>query len=337
MKNKKVLVTGAAGFMGSHLSEYLANEGYDVYGVDNLSIGRRSNIPSNITFIECDLVDSKKTRALIEDFKPPLVYHLAAWAHEGLSQFMPRLITENNYNAFLNLIIPAVNNGLERIVVASSMSVYGSQSPPFEEKMPKKPEDIYGVAKAAMEDATRILADVHGFDYSIVRPHNVYGPRQALWDPYRNVVAIFINRVMKGLPPVIYGDGTQVRAFSYIDDVTPYIAKTGLVENSKGEIFNIGPLEEYTINELAKIILETFKSNLEPIYMLERPREVKNAFCTNAKAKRLLGYHSTTDLKKGVEKMVEWAKEIGPQDFRYLEELELSGKNVPETWNEKLL
>ena len=337
MKEKRILVTGAAGFMGSHLAEYLANEGHEVYGVDNFSIGRPENVPKNITFIKCDLTDRASTKKLIGDVKPTLVYHLAAWAHEGLSQFMPRLIIENNLNALLNLIIPAINNGIKRIVVASSMSVYGGQKPPFDEIMPVRPEDIYAVAKVAMEKTTEILADVHGFDYTIIRPHNVYGPRQATWDPYRNVVAIFINRVMKGQPPIIYGDGRQTRAFSYIDDVNSYIAMAGFSDKTKGEIINIGPTKGYSINELANVVLKAFNSRLRPVHVTIRPREVKDAYCTNEKAKKLLGYHTTTDLETGVAKMIDWAKKLGPQEFQYLEEFELTGKNIPQPWSEKLM
>lgn len=332
---KRILVTGVAGFMGSHLAEALANKGHKVYGIDNLSIGRKQNIPKNITFIKCDLVNLKAAKIVIEKIKPSLVYHLAAWAHEGLSQFMPKLITENNYNAFLNLLIPAINNDMERIVVTSSMSVYGDQKPPFDEEMPLKPVDIYAVSKMAIEKSTKILAEVHRFEYTIVRPHNVYGPKQALWDPYRNVVAIFINRLMKNLPPIIYGDGKQTRSFSYIDDVTPYIAKCGFIREAKGETINIGPLEKYTLNELAYTVLSAFESDLKPIYMPARPHEVKHAYCANDKSKKLLGYRTTIGLKEGVKRMVAWAKKMGPQEFQYLLKLELAGTNVPEPWLNK--
>jgi UDP-glucose 4-epimerase len=254
----RILVTGAAGFMGSHLSEYLANEGHRVYGIDNLSIGIKENVPENIFFEVVDLRDADEIETIIKEFKPELIYHAAAWAHEGLSQFMPRLITENNYNAFLNLIIPAIKYGTKRVVIFSSMSIYGDQKPPFDETLDRKPEDVYAVAKSAMEYTTEILADVHGFDYTIIRPHNVYGPKQMLHDPYRNVVGIFMNRIMKNLPPIIYGDGNQTRAFTYIDDVTPYVARAGFLEATKGQIINIGPTEEYSINLLADTVLRHF-------------------------------------------------------------------------------
>src|SRR5258708_13400755 len=124
--------------------------------------------------------------------------------------------------------------------------------------MNRKPEDVYAVAKTAIETTTEILADVHGFDYTIVRPHNVYGPRQMLHDPYRNVVGIFMNRVMKGQAPIIYGDGKQTRAFTYIDDVTPYVSSAGFLESTKGETINVGPLEEFIINKLAESLLTAF-------------------------------------------------------------------------------
>jgi UDP-glucose 4-epimerase len=334
----RILVTGAAGFMGSHLAEALANEGHTVYGIDNLSIGIRENVPANIKFAVMDMTDADDMASVIEECKPEIIFHLAAWAHEGLSQFMPRLITENNYNAFMNLIVPAIRHGMKRIVVFSSMSVYGAQTPPFSETMPRQPEDIYAVAKSAMEYATEILADVHGFDYTIIRPHNVYGERQALHDPYRNVVAIFMNRVMKGLAPIIYGDGEQTRAFTYIADVIPYVIKAGFLEETKGEIINIGPLEEYTINRLAESVLKAFsRTDLVPEHIEDRPREVKHAYCTNDKAIALLGYKTSVSLDEGVGRMAEWAKKLGPQDFKYLEQLELEGSKIPETWTKKLI
>src|SRR5258706_9286009 len=300
----KILCTGCAGFMASHLAEYLANEGHEVYGIDNESIGIKANVPTNIKYAKIDMRNAEDMKSLIEECKPELIYNLAAWAHEGLCQFMPRLITENNYNAFLNLIIPAINNGMKRIVVCSSMSVYGSQTPPFNEELPRQPEDVYAVAKAAMEKTTEILADVHGFDYTIIRPHNVYGERQMLHDPYRNVVGIFINRLLNGKPPIIYGDGEQTRAFSYIGDVTPYIAKSGFQDNTKGQIINIGPTEEYSLNTLANVVLKSLDSPLFPIHVAARPLEVKDAYSTNEKAKTLLGYETKTTLESGVHRFV---------------------------------
>lgn len=333
-----VLVTGAAGLLGSWLAGYLAAEGNNVYGIDNESVGFRENVPDNIKYAKIDMRWQGAMQSLIEEVKPSHIFHLASLAHEGLSQFSPRLVTENNYNIFLNLIIPTINNGLERFLFTSSTAIYGAQRPPFDEKLPLQPVDVYGVSKAATESTLAILADVHGFDYTIVRPHNIIGPRQNMSDPYRNVAAIMMNRVLQGKEPIIYGDGNQTRAFSYVDDVTPYLAKAGFLEETKGEIINIGPLEEFTINHLAETILKVAeRTDLVPIHVADRPKEVKHAYCTNNKAIKLLGYKTSTKFEDGIRKMWEWAKKRGPQEFKYLDELELKGKNLPSTWGEKLL
>jgi UDP-glucose 4-epimerase len=200
------------------------------------------------------------------------------------------------------------------------------------------------VAKTAMEEATEILAKVYKFEYIIVRPHNVYGPRQNLADPYRNVIGIFINCILNNKNFYIYGDGEQKRAFTYIDDFNPYFVKTGFLASVVGEIINIGPSQEYTINQLARIVLKTFfpdgrvPRHLQPKYLPMRPQEVKEAYCTNTKAKKLLGYRTSVSLEEGVRKMVVWAREIGPQKFKYLKEgLELETKDTPLIWSKRLI
>jgi UDP-glucose 4-epimerase len=331
----KILITGAAGFMGSHLFDYLLNQGYDVYGIDNYSLG----IYKHERIYNLDLVDKEKTSEFITKIKPNIVFHLAAWAHEGLSQFMPIKINDNNYTAYLNLLIPCIKNKVKRIVVCSSMSVYGSQEPPFTEEMDLKPEDIYAVSKKSMEEATKILAKVYSdLEYVILRPHNVIGPRQCLHDPYRNVAAIFINKMLEGKPFYIYGDGEQKRSFSYIDDVTPYVAEAGFKDIS-GEVINIGPIEEFTVNYLARVIMENFPENkhLSPIYLPDRPLEVKNAWSSNERAISVLGYKTNTKFEDGVKKMCEWAKSIGYQKPVYLDSLELENDSTPITWRDKLI
>lgn len=340
----KILVTGAAGFMGSHLVDYLVKNGHKAYGIDDLSGGFMRNVSPKSVFYKIDLRNKEKTISLIKKIKPQVIFHLAADATEGRSQFTPIECTTRNYNAYLHVLSGAITAKTKRIVLASSMSVYGDQTPPFSEDMKPKPVDMYGIAKTSMEQATYVLAQVYGFEYVILRAHNVYGPRQNLSDPYRNVIGIFINRMLQRKHFFIYGDGTQKRSFSYIDDVTPYLAKAGFLRETNGEIINIGPKEENTINEIATEVLSHFVSDLEhipkhlkPLCLPERPQEVRYAYCTDEKARKLLGFRQRVKLKEGIAKMVSWAEKIGPQKFTYLKNLELVAKETPKTWTKKLI
>lgn len=339
----RILVTGSAGFMGCHLVDHLIMEGHKVYGIDDLSGGYMRNVNPKSIFKKIDLRQKKPTISFIAKIRPQIIYHLAADAAEGRSQFTPIRSTESNFNASLNVLVGAVKAKTKRVVMTSSMSVYGDQKPPFDESMTAKPVDIYGISKAAMEEVTKVLSNVYGFEYTIIRPHNVYGPKQNLADPYRNVVGIFINCLMQDKNFYIYGDGEQKRAFSYINDVTPYIAKVGFLKNTAGEVINVGPQDEYTINQLAKEVLSYFvdlgniPKHLQPVYLPDRPQEVKYAYSTDKKAKALLGFKKNTALKIGIAKMVQWAKSIGPQKFKYLNCLELTTKQTPKTWENKLI
>ena len=340
----KILVTGAAGFMGSHLVNSLIDKKHQVYGVDDLSGGYLRNVNPQSKFTKLDLRHRSKTATYINKVKPDLLFHLAADASEGRSQFTPLSATERNYLAYLYTLIPCIKNGLKKVVLTSSMSVYGAQKPPFSEKLPPRPEDIYGIAKTAMEEATQVLSKVHEFEYTIVRPHNVYGPQQNLADPYRNVIGIFINCLLNNKNYYIYGDGQQKRSFTYIDDFNPYFVKCGLLKKCNGQIINLGPTKEYTINQLSEVVLENFfpdgkiPKKIAPKHLPLRPQEVKAAYCTNKKAKKLLGYQAKTSLKEGVSKMITWAKSLGPQKFKYLKNgLELESGNVPLTWKKKLI
>lgn len=338
----KILVTGSLGFMGSHLVDYLHAQGHVVHGIDNVSTGFRQNMNIDAPTFEVDLVKEPEVVArIIEQFQPEIVYHLAAWAHEGLSQFCPIRITENNYNATLNVLIPAIRAKVKRFVFTSSMSVYGEQEPPFSEELERKPVDIYAIAKTSSERAIEILSEVHGFDYTIIRPHNVYGPRQSLSDPYRNVAGIFMRRALTGKDLIVYGNGEQTRSFSYIDDVTPYLAKAGWLPEASKEIINIGPLEEFTINRLAEEVVKLSGGNVGIQHLPDRPMEVKHAFCTNDKAARILGYKTQTSFEDGLKKMFDWASKLqattGIAAPKYLDELEIVTASTPETWTKKFL
>jgi UDP-glucose 4-epimerase len=198
------------------------------------------------------------------------------------------------------------------------------------------PEDPYGCGKAYCENMLKIFGQTYNFDYVIIRPHNVYGPRQNIADPFRNVLGIWINRIMKGKEPYIFGDGKQERAFSYIGDVAPAIANAGLEGKANSQIINVGSREVTSINDACKVVLKAMNSKLKPIYQDERPGEVKYAYCTSEKSEKLLNYKTTTSLKEGINIMINWAKEVGPQEPTYRLPLEIT-KRAPHVWKEKLV
>jgi len=341
-KNHKILITGAAGFMGSHLFDYLHSRGMDVYGVDDLSGGYLRNVSQKMRFRKLDLRDRARTAAYLSKLKPDLIYHLAADATEGRSQFTPFSALDRNIVAYMNLLVPAIKYGLKKMVLTSSMSVYGAQQVPFDEDMLPMPEDIYGISKASMEKVTQVMSVVHGFDHTIIRPHNVYGPRQNLSDPYRNVIGIFINRLMQSKNFYIYGDGLQKRAFSYIDDVTPVIAESGFNMRCSGKIINVGSDEPVTLRKLTRAVLRGFFDNsvpkkYEPTKLPARPQEVKYAYCSHRNAEKILGFQPRTSLQEGLGIMIEWAKGLGPQSFLYLDSLDLENESTPQTWKKKLI
>lgn len=324
----RIVVTGAAGFMGSWITEALAVKGHEILAIDDLSAGLK-NTPTGCTFQALDLC-SESTGTLIKAFEPEVLYHLAANAREGASHFQPDAVTRANLSAYVTTLENAIAGGVDRVVLFSSMAVYGDQDPPFDETDPRSPVDVYGVNKAAMEHVTEILSDIHGFKYTIVRPHNVFGERQSLHDKFRNVVAIFMNRIMRGEPIYIYGDGEQTRAFSYILDSLPCYIRA--MEHDK-RIFNIGGIEPITINELVELVRESFfeytTSRIE--HLPDRPREVKHAWCTSEASIAKLGYAETYGIRKGIERMAAWAKEMGPQEW-VQEKMPLVTDSMPKTW-----
>ncbi len=335
----KVLVTGAAGFMGSHIISELVRKGFsEIYGVDDLSGGYIENINDHIEnqeiqFYQIDLSKKEKTDDLISNIKPDIVFHLAANAREGASFFQPLNIVERNYLAYINMLEPAIKHGLDKVILFSSMAIYGNQKPPFSEDMKRMPVDIYAINKAAMEHTTELLADIHDFRYTIIRPHNVFGEHQSLRDPYRNVIGIFMNRIMRKEPLYIYGDGEQKRAFSYIEDSIPCYIRT-IDDRVDGHAINIGGKEPITVNKLADIVCNSMDISLStyPVnYLPDRPNEVKVAYCTWEKSHTLLGYDEKVGLEEGIYKMAKWAKNKGCQEWSE-EELTLWNKKAPIIW-----
>lgn len=343
VKNSKILVTGSAGFIGSHLYDQLFAMGYEVYGVDDLSGGFMRNVSQKKFFTKLDLRDRTKTASYIKELRPDIIFHLAADATEGRSQFTPFSAVDRNLVAYANLLVPAIKHGLKKMILASSMSVYGKQQAPFHESMIPQPEDIYGMSKAGMEKMTEVMAKVYGFKYAIIRPHNVYGPRQNLSDPYRNVIGIFINCLLHGKNFYIYGDGKQKRAFSHISDVVPATIRAGFSRKCEGKVINIGSDEVVLIKDMARIVLEEFfgKKNIpaefKPKNMPDRPQEVKYAYCAHMEAEKLLNFKADTRLREGIARMIKWARELGKQPFTYLASLDLEHSGTPETWKAKLI
>jgi len=339
----RIAVTGVAGFMGSHLADWLIGLGHEIYGCDDFSGGFQHNVPAKCKFHYLDLRRIEDVCTWMKVVRPQIVYHLAADATEGRSQFTPISATHRNYVAYLNVLVTAIRHGVKRIVFTSSMSVYGKQKPPFTESMPRSPVDIYGIAKASCEAATEVMADVHGIEYTIIRPHNVYGPRQRLDDPYRNVVGIFIRRALSGQPLYIYGDGEQRRAFSFIDDVTPLIGMAGFLPQAKNRIINVGNDTHYSINELADTIQRVLGREVKREYVPDRPREVKRAWCDHTVGKRIFGklWHNTP-LEEGIAHTIVWAERVMAEDSfastpRYLPALEVGQDKAPVTWRKQLL
>ena len=335
--NKKIIfVTGVAGFLGSHLAEALVAQGHRVIGVDNLLGGYLDNVPMGVEFHQVDCIDREAMARLMKGSQ--IVYHCAATAYEGLSVFSPHVVTQNIFGITLSLVSAAISNNVERFVMCSSMARYGEQETlPFTEDMAPKPQDPYGIAKWASELCLKNLAQVHGMKCVIAVPHNIIGPRQKYDNPFRNVAAIMINLMLQGRQPIIYGDGTQMRCFSFVQDVVDPLIRFGFEDAVVGEVINIGPDNEFiTINDLAKTIADLLEMKLEPVYMPGRPQEVKFANCSAEKARRLVGYHPITSLNNGLQEMIEYIRERGPKPFTYHLDLEIVSDLTPRTWKDRL-
>jgi UDP-glucose 4-epimerase len=335
MKNKyKILVTGVAGFLGSHLAEQLANLGHDVIGIDSMIGGYKDNIPNNIKFYNIDCCNFEKVKTIMSNVD--VVYHCAATAHEGLSVFSPYEITKNNYLASVSIFSAAINHKVKRIIFCSSMARYGEQTTPFLESMKPLPVDPYAISKVAAEDVLINLCELNNIEWVIAVPHNIIGPRQKYDDPFRNVVSIMINRMLQGKAPIIYGDGEQKRCFSYIDDCLSCLIPMLDQKNLNKQIVNIGPDEEFiSINKVAEICSNITGTNLPPIYKPGRPREVKNATCSADKARKLLNYKTTLSLKEGIQKTFDYIKKRGTKPFDYNIEIEINNELTPKTWTQK--
>lgn len=335
-KMSNIVVTGGAGFIGSWIAESLADRGHNVISIDDLSGGDIENVSSNVDFYKVDCSDENQVWDCI--YEPvDILVHCAANAREGASQFQPVSVTQRNYAAYVNVLTRCIQKGVKSVVCYSSMAIYGHGTPPFSEDDVLQPVDVYGVNKAAMEKTTDILAKIHNFCYTLIRPHNCFGIRQCMRDDKRNVIAIFMNRIMRKEPLVIYGDGLQKRAFSYIADSLPTFVK--ICENEspcpigQGDIVNIGGIEETTILEMANAVKDAMGVPDWPVVHVEdRPCEVKYAWSTYEKSVKKYGYTEVIGWRSGIQAMAEWAKRKGPQEWKDSDVLELGGEKLPVTW-----
>ena len=304
-----VLITGAAGLLGANFSRHLVDNGYDVIGIDDLSGGFQDSVDPRVNFYPINLLDAAAVGQIFSAHKPDYVYHFAAYAAEGLSPFIRNYNYTNNVLCSINVINSCINQGVKKVIFTSSMAVYGEGNPPFIEGQLPQPEDPYGIAKYTVEMDLGLAYDQFGLDYAIVRPHNVVGIYQNIWDRYRNVIGIWIRKILNNEPITIFGDGTQVRAFS---DIKFYMGPfEKLMFDHSREIFNLGADKEYTINEAAELLASValeFDFNAE-IEHLEKRNEVHTAYCDHTKAKELLGFDDQTDLRETMRTMFEWALE----------------------------
>lgn len=312
--NKTILITGVAGLLGSRLADWIIKNHpeYKVVGIDDLSGGYKENIHPKVDFWQMNLV-THPIENCFEVHKPDYVFHFAAYAAEGLSPFIRQYNYENNLVATSRIINQCIKHDVKRLVFTSTLAVYGhGYGGIFEETHTPKPIDPYGVAKYACEMDIQIAGEQHGLDWCIIRPHNVYGVNQNIWDKYRNVLGIWMFQHMNGEPMTIFGDGNQTRAFSYIDDSLEPLWKSAILPEASKQIINLGGIEEYSINHASEILKEVMGAG-EVVYK-EARHEVKHSIPTYQKSIDILGFEHKTSLKEGLTNMWEWAQQQPKRD-----------------------
>lgn len=327
------LVTGGAGFIGSHVARHCLAMGHQVVVLDDLSGGFEDQVPGGAQFVKGSITDQQLIARLFDEHQFDYVYHLAAYAAEGLSHFIRRFNYHNNLIGSVNLINESVKHKVKCFVFTSSIAVYGEGQLPMREDMVPQPEDPYGISKYAVELDLKAAHEMFGLNYVVFRPHNVYGENQNIGDKYRNVIGIFMNQIMQGEPLTIFGDGSQTRAFSYIDDVAIPISQSVTIRKAYNEVFNIGADQPYTVNELAQVIGKRF--GVDPVIEYLRVRnEVQHAYSDHQKAHQVFGSDHSISLEKGIGKMADWAKQVGARQSQEFNNIEITEK-LPEGWEVK--
>lgn len=336
MSTKTILITGVAGLIGSNFAHWLLeNTEHEVIGVDDLSGGYKSNLPKHERFLftEANICDRKYIDNIFASHEPDVVYNYSAYAAEGLSPFIRCFNYTNNVVGTASIVNACIKHKVSRLVFTSSMAVYGNNKAPFHEDLPYDAVDPYSVAKIACEMDIKVAGGQHNLDWCIIRPHNVYGKYQNLFDPYRNFIGIAMYKGLVGDPITVYGDGEQKRAFSYIDDVMLPLYNAGLSPKASKQIINLGGVHEYSINEVANIVSRLSGS---AIIHLPPRHEVKYAWATWEKSEQLLGFQHKTNLIDGIEKMWAWAKTIKMRERFVWNEYELE-KGIYPYWNKDAL
>jgi UDP-glucose 4-epimerase len=324
------LITGGAGFIGSHVAGHCLGLGHQVVVLDDLSGGFRDQVPSDAVFVQGSVTDQQLVQQLFDTHHFDYVYHLAAYAAEGLSHFIRRFNYTNNLIGSANLINEAVKHDVRCFVFTSSIAVYGASQLPMTEDLTPQPEDPYGIAKYAVELDLRAAHELFGLDSIIFRPHNVYGENQNIGDRYRNVIGIFMNQIMQGQPMTIFGDGSQTRAFSFIDDVAPVIARSVDVPEAYNKVFNVGADQPYTVNHLAETVAGAFGVEPSVTYLAAR-NEVQHAYPDHSKARQVFGLEATVSLEAGIGRMAAWARRVGARRSQPFGDIEVT-RNLPPSW-----
>ena len=327
-----ILVTGGAGFIGSHVVDELISQGQKVIVLDDLSGGFKENVNNKAAFIKGDICDYGLIKNIFKENKIDYVFHLAAYAAEGLSHFIKRFNYNNNLIGSVNLINQSIINKVKCFVFTSSIAVYGKNQLPMTEDTIPRPEDSYGIAKYAVEQELEVSHEMFGLNYIIFRPHNVYGERQNIGDKYRNVIGIFMNQILQNKPLTVFGDGEQTRAFSYIGDVAPVIASSIHIKEAYNEIFNVGADVPYTVNQLIQKVREVMGVKPKVTYLDPR-NEVVHAYSSHKKAESVFSISNNTDLNTGLRKMAQWVKENGAKTTKNFDEIEIEEK-LPPSWKE---
>jgi len=329
----KAIVTGGAGFIGSHVVDALLAQGVEVVAFDDLSGGFEDNVDPRAMFVKGTILDHVLINRLFDQHRFDYVFHLGAYAAEGLSHFIKRFNYENNVTGSMNLIDAAVNYDAKCFVFTSSIAVYGANQVPMTEAMTPAPEDSYGIAKLVVERELAITHEMFGLPYIVFRPHNVYGERQNIGDRYRNVIGIFMNEIMQGRPLTVFGNGEQTRAFSYIGDVAPVIARSVFVPDAYGEIFNVGADEPYSVNHLATEVGRAMGTTADVRHLPAR-NEVLHAHASHDKATRVFNMRAQTGLTEGLQRMAAWARAAGPRQSQPFRGIEIT-RGLPAVWLEQ--